>query len=349
MTSADMTSADPGMHPGTGEALVLVTGHEAHDADGLAEVAEELVTQRLAAEVVVCPRRALHHRLRELLLRHDLVAVLPMTWGRDPVLVADTAKALQWLTSTTSARVVLCQNLGTPDHLVAHLRRAVREATTGRPGAGVLLTAASENPFDDAELHRLAHLVRTHGAGVEVEVACLREGLEADDLSRAVARCRRLGMQEVVVVPADLARSSPVDVQLDDATDGGGPKGVRFFGPLVSDSVLTRTIAARLVDAGQRLGHGDDGIAAGLTADHGHGYAHSHAVEGAEHHHGHGHSHALGHVHGPGHPHAHEHDKEPGQNHEGRNHEGQNHPPGGGEGPRRTTGTPTAAREPSEV
>ncbi len=178
-----MTSAGPGTQastgpPGTGEALVLVIGHEARDAEGLAEVAHALVAQGLVDEVVVCPRRELHHRVRELLLRRDLVAVLPMTWGRDPVLVADTAKALQWLTATTAAgRMVLCQNLGTPDHLVAHLRRAVREATAARPGAGVLLTAASENPFDDAELHRLAHLARTHGAGVEEGVACLRAGL----------------------------------------------------------------------------------------------------------------------------------------------------------------------------
>ena len=347
-----MTSAGPGAQAGKGppagtpEALVLVTGHEAREADGLLPLAQTLTAEGLAAEVVVCPGRALHHRVRELLLRRDLVAVLPMTWGRDPVLVADTAKALQWLTATTAAgRAVLCQNLGTPDHLVAHLRRAVREAA-GRPGAGVLLTAASQNPFDDAELHRLAHLVRTHGAGVEVEVACLRAGLEAADLDRAVDRCRRLGMEEVVVVPADLARSSPAELRPGDTADAGRWQDVRFFGPLVSDSSLVGTVAARLTEARHGLAHGDDGIAAGLGADHGHGYAHSHAVEGAEHAHGrsHGHPHAHGGPDVAGHPGAHDDDKEPGRNPEGRN-----HPPGLGEGPRRNTGTTTAAREPSEV
>ncbi len=165
--------------------------------------------------------------------------------------------------------------------------------------------------------------------------------METDDLARAVERCRRLGMEEMVVVPADLARSSPVARHLDEASDAGEWQGVRFFGPLVSDSSLAGTVAVRLAEARHRLAHGDDGIAAGLMADHGHGYAHSHAVEGTDQH-GHRHSHAHGHAHPPGHPRADDH--EPGENHPG-----ENHPPGRGEGPRWNTGTTTAAREPSEV
>lgn len=302
---------------GTKEALVLVTGHESRDVPDFAAATEDL-----PVEVVVCTRRVVHHQVGELLGRTDLVAVLPMTWGRDPVLVADTAKALQWFASTerTAPRIMLCAGLGTPDHVVAHLRRAVRETATSRPGAGVVITAPSENPFDDAELHRLAHLVRAHGAGVEVEVACLRPGREQEDLDHAVARFRRLGTDEVVVVPAGFARSCAASAS---------SEGVHFHGPLLNDASLGRTIAARLGEARLRLGSGDDGITEGLLADHGHGYAHSHAVTGEvpgpDHDHDHDHGH--GHGHGPVHI----------------------HPQGRRSSPRRDTRTTPEVREPSEV
>ncbi|QCX27824.1 cobalamin biosynthesis protein CbiX [Nocardioides jishulii] len=283
-----MTSPAPATRPVT---LVLVTGHESDRADfGPA-------TAGLSAEVLTCSRRVVHHVVRSALAStDDVVMVLPMTWGRDPGLVADCAKALQWFATIEEGepRLALCESLGTPDHLVAHLRKAVRTTASRRPGAGVLLTARSENPFDDAELHRLAHLVRTHGSEVQVEVACVRPGLETEDLARAVDRFHRLGADEVVVVPAGFARTCPEVAQFE---------RVHFYGPLVADPALGRTIDDRMSLARHRLGHGYDGISAGLLADHDHGYAHSHEVQGDHHHGGGGHDHAHhDHAH---HDHAH--------------------------------------------
>lgn len=238
--------------------------------------------------------RELHDIVGSLLASRDgTVAVLPMTWGRDPVMVAEAAKTLRWLVAGgESGRVALCGDLGTPDHLVAWLRRAAVETARRRPGAAIVVTAPAANPFDDAELYRLAHLVRVHGAVAEVEVACVEEH---DDLADAVRRARLLGADDVVAVPAGFARTSPVE-------------GVDFFGQLVSDQALLRVVRDRVAAAVHDLGHGHDGIEAGLLADHGHGYAHSHAFEesaGPEHQHPH--PHARPHVHGdagPSHRHA---------------------------------------------
>ena len=64
------------------------------------------------------------------------------------------------------------------------------------------------------------------------------------------------------------------------------------------DAVLRRFPADVLAVAVHGpLAHGDDGIDAGLLADHGHGYAHSHGVGGDDHGHTHGHDHGHGHTH----------------------------------------------------
>ncbi|WP_158647970.1 sirohydrochlorin chelatase [Nocardioides houyundeii] len=275
MTRSSASSGPP--------SLVLVTGHEggeSRDLLGLAVV--------VPAHVVVSTRRSLHHQVTSLLDATDaMVAVLPMTWGRDPVLVAESAKSLHWLATTVQpGRLLLCDAFGTPDHLVAHLRRAVRETSMSRPEAGVVVAAPAGNPFDDAELHRLAHLVRAHGAGTQVEVACTGEGGDAEETLR---RCRLLGLQEVVVVPAGFDRWPESDAP-----------GVTSYGPLLSAQAAGRVFAQRLSQARHRAEHGDDGIAQGLSADHGHGYAHSHDVGGAP-----AHAQHHPHAHAPGHPHPH--------------------------------------------
>ncbi|MBC9734752.1 hypothetical protein [Nocardioides marmotae] len=221
------------------------------------------------------------------------VAVVPMTWGRDPVLVADTAKTLRWLSAGPAAgRLALCDPFGKPDHLVTVVRAAAREWAGRRPRAAMLLAAEAANPFDDAELHRLAHLVHTHGAGQEVGVGLLEQD---GDLARAVDRMRRLGHDEVVVVPAGFADACPEAEDLD---------GVTFHGPLLSGRAAARTTVERIVGGIHRLGHGEDGIEPALQADHGHGYAHSHAGDLA---HQHGPGQAPGQAHGdvPGSPHQH--------------------------------------------
>ncbi|WP_122817839.1 cobalamin biosynthesis protein CbiX [Nocardioides pantholopis] len=269
--------------------LVLVGGHE---SAGTADL--ESLADALPGAILTRPGRPLHNRVSTLLADHadhdTTVAVLPVTWGRDPVLVADTAKTLSWLRAGSGpGRLVLCDALGAIDHLVALVRRAATETVKRRPGAALVLAAPSAGPFDDAELHRVAHLVRAHGTGTEVEVAC---GSDEAALRRAVRRARLLGAEEVVVVPAGFARTCPaLDAAADPMLADPVLAGTVFYGPLLSEQATLRIVGQRLADARHRLGHGDDGIDAGLLADHGHGYAHSHAVEGHPHSHAHPHSH----------------------------------------------------------
>lgn len=260
---------------------VLVGGHESAGGTDL-----EPLLQALPGAAVTTPGRPLHNTVSALLAaRDDTVAVLPMTWGRDPVMVADTAKTLRWLnTGQNAGRLVLCDAFGSSEHLVALLRRAATETTRRHPGAGLLITAPSANPFDDAELYRVAHLVATYGTGADIEVACVR-GI--DDYARAVRRSRLLGSDEVVVVPAGFARSCPALDAVEHAT---------FFGPLLSERAVLQIVDQRLTAARHALSHGSDGIVAGLSADHGHGYAHSHAGESA----------ASGSAHAHAHPHPHD-------------------------------------------
>jgi len=258
---------------------VLVGGHEsAHGADLIP------LLDVLPGAVITPSGRSLHDAVTRLLADDaGPVMVLPMTWGRDPVMVAETAKTLRWSAAEGGVgRIALCAEFGTADHLIAWLRRAAADTARQRPGAGLIIAAPASNPFDDAELHRIAHLVRTYGTGIHVEVACIGDN---DDLARAIDRSRLLGTDEVVVVPAGFARTAPAGLPADHAS---------FFGPLISEQALLDVVRRRVAAARHELSHGRDGIAAGLVADHGHGYAHSHGFEddGSGHHpHHHGHAH----------------------------------------------------------
>ncbi|MFI2754203.1 sirohydrochlorin chelatase [Cellulomonas sp. P22] len=261
---------------------VLVGGHESRQGADL-----ERLLAVLPGALVTAPGRALHDRVRALLESGaGPIAVLPMTWGRDPVAVADTARTLHWLSTGTGTdaargRLALCEPFGTIDHLVALLRMAATRTVAAQPDAALVIAAPRADPFDDAELHRVAHLVRTHGAGLEVAVACVDTDA---DLAHAVGRERLLGADGVVVVPAGFAESSPAPAALD---------GASFYGPLLSDRAMARIVEERVATAVHELDHGRDGIDEGLEADHGHGYAHSHeSVPGSgAHPHTHGHQH----------------------------------------------------------
>ena len=102
----------------------------------------------------------LHEAVSSALDDDERVVVVPMTFGRDPTMVADTAKTLRWLAAKHRGRLVLAAPFGTADHLVAHLRAAPRAVTDHDPGAAIVVVARTANPFDDAELRRVAHLVR---------------------------------------------------------------------------------------------------------------------------------------------------------------------------------------------
>ncbi|WP_051191932.1 hypothetical protein [Microbacterium luticocti] len=267
---------------------VLVGGHESGDGAQL---------QRLCARIpdaVACATgRRLHDLIEQSLTAGGEVVVVPMTFGRNPTMVADAAKTAAWLAAKHPGRLAFAAPFGQPDHLIAWLRTAAHRAVARHDADALLIVGAHSDPFDEAELFRIAHLVRTHGGIANVEAALADD---ADELEAAAERMRRLGAQTVAGVPAGFAAEIPVCRVAD-------------VGPLMSDTAITRQVRDRVHDALHALrGHGDDGIAAGLDADHGHGYAHSHAFEEASgshpHTHGHGHHHHHAHGHGRAAEHA---------------------------------------------
>jgi sirohydrochlorin cobaltochelatase len=255
----------------TAAGAVLVGGHESDGSAALARFAH-----RLPHAVAVPPGRRLHDAVTAALLSTETVVVVPMTFGRDPTMVADTARTLRWIASRHDGppAVALAAPFGVVDHLTARLRAVAGGVRSADPGAALVVAARSGGPFDDAELHRIAHLVRVHGAGVEVAVATLDHDA---DVAATLDRLRRLGFERSVVVPAGFAPGLGVD--------GGLPAfaGMSQAGPLMGDAAVARIVDERVDAALHDLGHGRDGIAAGLTADHGHGYAHSHSHDDHSH------------------------------------------------------------------
>ena len=269
--------------------VVLVGGHESAEAADLERFAA-LIDNAVAS----APGRGLHNLVSRALEDGETVVVVPMTFGRNPTMVADTAKTLQWLAPKHPGRVALAAPFGQSDHLTAWLRTAANRARATDADTALLIVGAPSNPFDEAELHRLAYLVATHGALGEVGVAIADDG---EALDAAARRLRLLGAERIVGVPAGFA-------------DGLPAADVDFAGPLMGDPAVGRVIRARVRDALAALAAGHAGIADGLMADHGHGYAHSHAFDeqGGAHGHSHTHPHAHSHIHADGTAHEHEHD-----------------------------------------
>lgn len=253
------------------DTLVLVGGHESSFGSALPALPGHL------GHVVASPAgRPLHQAVTHLLDSNaGRVVVVPMTFGRDPRMVADVAKTLSWLSADARGRLALAQPFGTIDHLTAWLRRAATQIRSSSPEAAVAITANMANPFDDAELYRIAHLVRTFGAGNEVDVALV----EPDGSMPAIDRFERLGFSDIVLVPAGFQRHSGA-APTDDST-----ARVTFYGPIMSETAMAQVVLQRHEAALHSLTHGETGIAAGLSADHGHGYAHSHGLDGHTHDH----------------------------------------------------------------
>lgn len=260
--------------------MVAVRGHEAGSGQELSESAGPEVP-------VVGSGRELFRCVSRLRGQGEQVCVVPMTLGRHPDLVADTARTLRALPAGERHGTVLAEPFGTSQHLVAWLR-----AAAGRIPAdsALLLTAPSGDPFDDAELYRLGSLVGRHGGHELVEVAFLGG---TPDPGEGVRRCALLGASAVTLLPAAFV---PPEIP------GDARVPVHRHGPLLSPAALARVLAERVADARRRwTEHGDDGVAAALGYADDHGYAHTHGPGGHDHGHDHVHDHDHGHDHGHGH------------------------------------------------
>lgn len=238
-------------------AVVIVGGHE----DG-GHVAVDPLVEYGPLLCAASAGRQLDESLYQALDGTDLpVCVVPMTLGRDPGLVAGIARTLTALSRGAGAgRVVLAEPFGTAALLTGWLRVAVAGAARRHGGTdlAMLVTANAANRFDDAELFRIARLVKVQEGLPWVEVA-FRGG--DPDLAEGVDRCGRLGARRVAVIPADFGAGT--DIPMPGVIDGGA---------LLSPSAISGMLATRIAGALLKLSRGDDGIAAGLDADHGHGH-----------------------------------------------------------------------------
>ncbi|WNI20896.1 cobalamin biosynthesis protein CbiX [Streptomyces sp. ITFR-16] len=268
-----------------GSAVIAVCGHEAAYGRALDGLVDPGVS-------VVPNGRALFRSIAAHRRRGEECVVVPMTLGRDPGLVADAARTLRAVPGARPGATLLAEPFGTAQHLVGWLR-----AAAGRVAAGsaLLVTAPSGDPFEDAELYRIAALVRRYGRRGPVEVAFT--GGEPD-VAEGIRRCRLLGAERVALLSAAFAPAEPAEPA--EPADGSSP-GTGSAGPLLPAAALRRVLAERVAGARQRWSaHGDDGVTAGLGAADHHGHAHTHPP-------GEGHDHATGHHHGHGPAHTHRH------------------------------------------
>ncbi|GGV78791.1 sirohydrochlorin chelatase [Streptomyces thermodiastaticus] len=192
--------------------------------------------------------------------RGRAVCVVPMTLGRDPDLAADAARTLLALSAEDRAGTVLAGPFGTQDHLVGWLRAAAARVAGD---TALLVTAPSGGPFADADLFRIARLVRQYGRHRTVEVALI--GGDPDP-AEGVRRCLALGERRVVLLPA--AWVTP-EIPDPDCSERGGP--------LLSAPAVAGVLRARVHEAWERYDRlGDDGLSRALAAAHGHAHSHAH-------------------------------------------------------------------------
>ncbi|MFI6483799.1 sirohydrochlorin chelatase [Nonomuraea sp. NPDC050663] len=184
--------------------------------------------------------------------------VVPMTLGRQSDLPGVAAQSLRWAArGRRRGDLLLARPLADSGHLVGWLRGAVGRALASGSAArtAVLLVAPAMGPEPDAELFRVARLVWQYSPVRWVEVAL--SGGEPD-VDEGIERCRLVGAEEVVLVPASFV---PAPVR----------PGARTAGPLLSPASLSTLIHRRAAEAEHRwYGHGDDGLAETIPHDHTH-------------------------------------------------------------------------------
>ncbi|RKE22522.1 cobalamin biosynthesis protein CbiX [Streptomyces sp. TLI_171] len=237
--------------------VLAVCGHEAAHGAALRHLAGP-------DTAVVADGRELYRALAARPARQD-VAVVPMTLGREPGLAAEAARTVRALPPELRGGLAVAEPFGTATHLVGWLRAA---ASTVPERAALLLTAPAGDPHEDAELDRVAHLVRRHGRHRLVQTALL--GGDPDPAEGA-RRCALLGARTVAVLSASFLPPAPPPA----------PDGVSVLdaGPLLSAAALAAVLSARAAAAVRRLHeHGEDGVAAALTGHHHGPGAHTHAV-----------------------------------------------------------------------
>lgn len=247
---------------------VLYAGAEASTPDALAAAT--------GIPVVTGPR-ALAPYLEQARREDATLVVVPAGTDRDLTSVTQAAQALRWA-QRSGTQVVLAPSLVDATRAIAEMRRHLRAAATQGADA-VLFVAATVDPFADAELLRRVRLARQFSGGLEVEVA-FEGSWPTPDTARE--RLRLLGARNPVEVRADLV--------LGEETGAAQP----LFRASALATAVQRTAHTALHLAAD---HHDDGIAAGLLADHATGFAHSHGDEGHSHDHAHSHSHSHGHSH----------------------------------------------------
>ncbi|MFI1583700.1 sirohydrochlorin chelatase [Embleya sp. NPDC020630] len=273
--------------------VIVVCGRESGQGADLRELAGPDTS-------VVTPGRELH---RALATRPSgqYAVVVPMTLGREPGLVAETARTVRALPPKSREGVAVAEPFGTTDHLVGWLRAA---ANAVAQDAALLVIAPSGDPYEDAELDRAAYLVRRNGRHRLVETALIGGD---PDVAEGLRRCVLLGARRIAVLPASFAAAP-----LPSAVDG---VPVSDAGPLLCPAALAAVLAARVRTARHRLrDHGDDGVGRALGAADGFGLGHTHGL-GDEHHHDHGGGHHP--HHGPGAEHHHSHGPGGHQGHRG--------------------------------
>ena len=231
-------------------------------------------------------------------LTAEHLVVVPASTSRDLTATTQAAQALQWMKKRESGRtLLLAEPLSGDTYAIAQMRHHLRKLA-GEAGA-VIFVSATVDPFADAELFRRVRLARQFSEDLEVEIA-FDEVAAAPNIAwpkpgEAEERLIKLGFRHIRKVRADLY-SDPEGRQVE----------------LFKETALRAAVVASAEKARHRAAHGEDGIEAGLLADHGAGFAHSHGDEEGEGHsraHPHGHHHSHGaHSHGHySHTHGHHH------------------------------------------
>lgn len=230
---------------------------------------------------VVTGPRALAPYLEQARQQEQPLVVIPAGTDRDLTSVTQAAQALQWA-QRSGTEVILAPSLVDATRAIAEMRRHLRVAGSSQGKDAVLFLARTVDPFADAELLRRVRLARQFSEDLEVEVAF--EGSWPTP-EKARERLRLHGADDILEIRADLALGE----------DAG------TAAPLFRASALV-TAVERTAHTAVHLAHDhhDDGIAAGLLADHATGFAHSHGDED-------GHSHPHPHSHGHSHGHSHHH------------------------------------------